>query len=416
MSKDRYVFLTTAQTWQPKPFLAADHASIEQYIEQHRTTDTYITPNEFKDRTSNTKDNIAVLKHIVVDLDDHWQGMSLQQAQGMLEYLKGRFNQDIPAPQRVIYTGRGLHYYVRINDTTNIALYDLVAKGILRAIDKAVGDYNALAQARLQADKAAINGNRFYRCANTYNTKAQTYATGIYDGGPSYTLEGLIDRFIPDLTQITKGKAAPQAMLEQRTGMQFVPYKYKREFTEQSWRYAAIDDLKQLQTWRNDTLLVQDGLYHIGNNANAHKRNNMLFYFGLLCKHAFNDTQEVLDSMLAFNQFYGNHAKSEAEVLATYRSVINHAYKPPKAATMIDTLQINAEEMQLLKVLIGKAEIRRRNTLYNKRVRQNKAAQRATNKAGIKAQAQAMHAAGATYRAIADQLNIGLATAYRWCK
>lgn len=414
MSKDRYVFLTTAQTWQPAPFLATDHASIEQYIEQHRTTDTYITPNEFKDRTTNTKDNIALLKHIVVDLDDHWQGMSLQQAQGMLEYLKGRFNQDIPAPQRVIYTGRGLHYYVRIQDTTNIALYDLVAKGILRVIDKAVGDYNAMAQVRLQADKAAINGNRFYRCANTYNTKAQTYATGIYDGGPSYTLEGLIDRFIPDLTPITKGKAAPQAVLEQRTGMQF--RQYKREFTAQSWRYAAIDDLKQLQTWRNDTLLVQDGLYHIGNNANAHKRNNMLFYFGLLCKHAFNDTQEVLDSMQAFNRFYGNHAKSEAEVLATYTSVITHAYKPPKAATMIDTLQITAEEMQLLKVLIDKAEVKRRHRVRSNKQSHKRTLQRQTSKQAIKAQAQAMHAAGATYRAIADQLNIGLATAHRWCK
>ena len=415
MSKDRYVFLATKQdNWQHKPFLATDHAGIEQYIEQHRTTDTYITPNEFKDRTKATKDNIALLKHIVVDLDDHWQGINLQQAQAFIGLLADRFNRDIPTPQRIVYSGRGLHYYVRIQDTTNIALYDLVSRAIERLMDRGVGEYNAMAQVRLHTDKSAVNGNRLYRCVGTYNTEAQAYATGVYASGASYTLEGLIESFLPDLTPITTGKTTAQAVLAQSTGMQF--RQYKREFTAQSWRYAAIDDLKQLQTWRNDTLLVQDGLYHIGNNANAHKRNNMLFYFGLLCKHAFNDTQEVLESMQAFNQFYGNHAKSEAEVEATYKSVINHAYKPPKAATMIDTLQISAEEMQLLKVLIDKAEIRRRNTLYNKRVRQNKAAQRAANKASIKAQAQAMHATGASYRAIADQLNIGLATAHRWCK
>ena len=415
MSTDRYVFLTTAQDqWQPKPFTAADIAGIESYIEQNRHKDTYITPNEFKDRTSNTKDNIALLKAIVLDFDDHWQGMSLQQAQALIGSMQDHFNKDIPAPYQVVYTGRGVHFYVRIQDTTDIALYDLVARALLNRMDQVVGEYNSMAHVKLQGDRAALNGNRFYRCANTYSTKAQAYATGIYSTNATYTLEGLIDNFIPDLSDITAGRATAHATLDQQQGRRFI--QYRKEFTAQSWCYAAIDDLKALQIQRNDTPLVQGGLLYFGNNANAHKRNNMLFYFGLLCKRAFNDTQEVLDSMLAFNQFYGNQAKSEAEVLATYYSVINHAYKAPKAATMIDTLQISTEEMQALKVLIDRTEVQRRARIRANNQSHKRTLQRQQSKRAIKAQAQAMHAAGATYRAIADQLNIGIATAHRWCK
>ena len=418
MSTDRYVFLTTAQdNWQPQPYSVMDHAGIEAYIEQNRHhKDTYITPNEFKDRTSNTKDNIAVLKAIVLDFDDHWQGMSLQQAQALVGLMQDRFNKDIPNPYQVVYTGRGLHFYVRIQDTTDIALYDLVARNILEYMDKVVGEYEPMLHVSLQADKAAINGNRFYRAPGTYNTKAQAYATGIYSSGATYSLEALINDFVPDLSDITAGKTTAQAMLAKSTGMVFKGY--RKEFTAQSWRYAALDDLKALQTKRNDNPLI-NGQYSVYNNANAGKRNNMLFYFGLLAKHAFNDTQEVYNSMVAFNAFYGRHAKSEQEVQATYRSVINHAYKPPKTATLIKTLDIQPEEMQDLKVVIDRVEIQRRKRKKDRIDKATKYAQKAHAAAmyrqSIKAQAQAMHAAGATYRAIADTLHISIGTAHKYC-
>jgi hypothetical protein len=414
MSTDRYIFLTTAQdNWQPHPYSAVDHAGIESYIDLNRHKDTYITPNEFKDRTSNTKDNIAVLKAIVLDFDDHWQGMSLQQAQALVGLMQDRFNKDIPNPYQVVYTGRGLHFYVRIQDTTDIALYDLVARNILEYMDKVVGEYEPMLHVSLQADKAAINGNRFYRAPGTYNTKAQAYATGIYSSGATYSLEALINDFVPDLSDITAGKTTAQAMLAKSTGMVFKGY--RKEFTAQSWRYAALDDLKALQTKRNDNPLI-NGQYSVYNNANAGKRNNMLFYFGLLAKHAFNDTQEVYNSMVAFNAFYGRHAKSEQEVQATYRSVINHAYKPPKTATLIKTLDIQPEEMQDLKVVIDRAEVQRRHRIRANAQSKARTTKRTIAKRSVKAQAQAMHATGATYRAIADTLQISIGSAHNYCK
>jgi len=413
MSTDRYIFLTTAQdNWQPHPYSAVDHAGIESYIDLNRHKDTYITPNEFKDRTSNTKDNIAVLKAIVLDFDDHWQGMSLQQAQALVGLMQDRFNKDIPNPNKVVYTGRGLHFYVRIQDSTNIALYDLVARSLLNHMDQVVGEYNPMAHVSLQADKAAINGNRFYRAPGTYNTKAQAYATGIYSSGAAYTLEALITEFIPDLSDIPNGKKTAQAVLAQSTGMVYKGY--RKEFTAQSWRYAALDDLKALQIKRNDNPVI-NGQYSVFNNANAGKRNNMLFYFGLLAKHAFNDTQEVYNSMVAFNAFYGRHAKSEQEVQATYRSVINHAYKPPKTATLINVLEIAQEEMQDLQVVIDRAEIQRRT---RKRVAAYKAKQahsKALVKQSVKAQAIALRQTGATYKEIASQLGISDRTAFTYC-
>lgn len=409
---NNYIFTTTAQIgWTPQPHSATDQRAIERYIQDHREQDTYITPNEFKDPTTNTKDNIALFKFIVIDIDNHMAGITQAQAEALTELLKPHFNVDIPAPSRIIYTGRGIHFYIALEPATNIALYDLVAKDMFNKLDILIGSYDALSQVKLHTDKNAIGGYRFIRAEGTKNTKAGTYATGIYASASTHTLEGLVQDYIPALQEIITGKTTAQNMLAVKTGMGFK--QYRKEFTAQTWRYGAMQDLKTIQAGRNDDMRRSaNGLYYTGNIGT---RNNTLFYYGVIAKHTLNDTQLLWDHMLAFNEYYAKHMLSEAEVVATYNSVVSHPYKPPRARTVIQALEITPTEMQSLKVLIDLIEIKRR-----KRIKENigyskKAQERSLKLAGIKAQARALHNAGTPYKVISDQLGISVGKAHYLC-
>jgi len=409
---DKYIFMTTKQRgWKPHAISASDKMAIIGYIQENKHNDTYYTPNVFKEPTSNTKDNLAELRAIVIDVDDHISGgFTLEQAKAFVSLLEPHFNADIPTPYRVIFTGRGMQFNIKLEPSTDIAKYDLVSKGIFKQYDKLIGEYQPLTQLKLQADKQAIGSRRFCRMLGTYNTIAKTYTSGIYSSAATYSLDLLIDGFIPELEPITKGKAKASDVYAQNQRATFK--QYRKEFTAQTWRYAAIDDLKAIQGQRNELRKLNDKYYY--NCGNIGHRNVMLFYYGLLCKWAFNDSQEVLDSMQAFNQFYGSSILSHNEVMATFNSVISHDYKPPKAQTMIDNLGITSEEMASLKVVIDRTEkLNRKNKgLRNKRAIQ--AHSKALDKQAIIGQVKELHASGLSYRAIARELKIDHKTAQRY--
>lgn len=411
-----YVFYTTQQQgWKPVPYNALDVQGREAFIRDHVNHDAYYTPNTFKEPTSNTKDNLAELNAIVIDVDNHWEGITLDQAQHYVELLKPHFNAEIPTPSKIVYTGRGLHFYIALDPTKDIAKHELVSRGILEAYDKLLAIYSPLAHIKLSADKKALGAYRFVRLEGTYNSKANTTASRVYDSSQRYNLDMLIDRFASDLSPIkqspSKTKSNAQDVLIQTT---WTPYKgHRKEWTAKTWLYSAIDDLKTIQRNRDKQVRLTDKGYKLGNEGH---RNTMLFIFGLMCKWGFNDSQEVLDSMRAFNEHYSRNTLTEHEVMTTYQSVIGKDYKPYRALKVIELLDITADEMTGLKVLIDRNEVKRRTRNRVKLNKQNKALKKRLKKQGIIAQAQELRATGLTQIAIAKELKISDRTVRKYLK
>lgn len=411
--QERYTFVAVLDNgyFQQKSYNVLDYEAIAAHIERNLGKDTYITPNEFKRPTSHTKDNVGTLKEIFIDIDDHMSGgFTLQSAEALVWYLEPHFNKEIPTPSKVIFSGRGLHYYVSLTNETDIAKYELVAKRIAAIIDNYVGQYNVLGHAEIHTDKAAIGAERLIRAEGTYNTKAKACATRIYESKTQYSLNDLIDNFIPTLHEISTGTKSATQALNEATGRVYKPC--RKEYTLTTWLYAALDDLKTIQSHRNDNIRLTNGVYQIGNTG---RRNVMLFCFGLLCKAAYNNTLEVYESMVAFNKHY-TCLLDDREVETVYRHVIGHNYKAPKAQTLIEKLNILPEEQRMLKTLISKPEVKRRKRLSDSRYKAARTAQRAKQKDSVMLQARALHLAGYSYKAIAQSLNISVGSAFNYCK
>jgi hypothetical protein len=411
--QERYMFVAVLDSggMQQKPYNVLDYEAIRTHIERNIGKDTYITPNEFKLPTSRTKDNVGTLKEIFIDIDDHMSGGFTQQsAEEIVEQLQDHFNKEIPTPSKVIFSGRGLHYYISLTNETDVAKYELVAKRIATVIDDYVGRYKVLGHAEIHTDKAAIGANRLIRAEGTYNTKANASTTRIYNSSAQYSLNDLIDNFIPALHEISTGTKSATEALNEATGRVYKPY--RKEYTLTTWLYAAIDDLKTIQSHRNDNVRLTNGAYKVGNVG---ARNVMLFYFGLLCKKAYNNTLEVYESMVAFNKHY-THLLDDLEVETVYKHVIVYNYKAPRAQTMIDKLNILPEEQRALRTLISKPEVQRRKRLSDSRYKAARTAQRAKQKDSVMLQARTLHLAGYSYKAIAQSLNISVGSAFNYCK
>lgn len=397
---DTYIFCATVKesAFIEQPFKASDISAIEAFIQTNALRDTYNTYNEFKEPTTHSLDNVALLKTIVIDLDYQMQGgFTLDQAKALIELIKPQFNADIPTPYRAVHSGGGVHLYFELEPSTDIAKYKLVNNAIFYAIDKCIGYYEPLAQV-IRADHRAIGAERYIRSIGTYNTKAKTHTTGIYASAVKYTLDELIENFIPELTPIIEDSTKA---LQYASNQVYSKFKqYRKGFTAMTWRYAAIDDLKALQNARKELIRLDDRYYY-GNKGN---RNNMLFIYGLLCKWAFNDSQAVLDSMRAFNKFYGNEVLEDRELLATYKSIMTHAYTTPRAATIIDKLDIKPQEQMILKVIISKEEVKRRKYQAERSKRAIQANSKAIVKQELITQVKQLHAQGLSYRAIANEL------------
>ena len=415
---DRYTFvaLQTKEGFKQMPFNVMDQYAIQSIIKEHYGKDTYITPNEFKTPASRTKDNVALVKDIFIDFDFHLQGgFTLGEAQALLELLTPSFNRSIPTPSKVIHSGRGVHFYIEIEPDKDIAKYELTAKAIAKVVDNAVAECNPLINAKLELDKN-IGAERLIRAEGSYNTKAQTSVTAIYRSGAVYDLDTLITDFIPELTPIkTGGSIKPNDMLNYGHYKRFKGYSI--EYNALTWLYAVLDDLKTLQAMRNGNVRVGKDKhltpkYFMGNDG---LRNTMLFNFGVACKYAFNDATTVFESMMAFNEGY-TRILDKVEVEATYKSVVTKSYRTPKNKTLIETLNITADEQLQLKTLIGHDEIKRRKRLSDKRYKTKRTIKKQLEKSNLKAQAIMMHSSGMSYRYISKALNISLGSVHNYLK
>lgn len=430
MSRDLYTFvgvLSDDKRFKEQAFIASDLSALESYIEQNRNSDTYTTYNLFEKPTSHTIDNIAIVKTIVIDLDNHLSdGFTLDESRALVELLKPHFNVKMPQPKAINFSGRGIHIYIEIEPDTNIQKYYAVSRGVLGVVDYLVGEANALIATKLSADSKAIGPERYIRAPGTLNTKAQAYCTGVYHSGAVYTLDSLIEKYVPVLEPVIKGdNIKSREMLEAyNTNTTWRAYKsYRKEFSALSWRLSAIKDLQTLALKREAsdeprTLVKKNKDKTETKQVRGLEgyRNTMLFIYAVLLKFYYNNRDEMLYAMNAFNLNYTHGSLDDTEVNNIYKSAIKEKYKPYSTKKIISMLDITPDEMSDLKVLIDRTEIKNRTRLRVKHYKQNKARSKQLAKQALIDQVNELRATGASYRAIAKELNISAMTAQRIVK
>ena len=422
---DTYKFIAVSKKDRQAPgwdfyghVLATDIKQFEATIKKHYGDHTYITPNEFKRPTTHARHNIVRATSIFIDFDYHMgAGFSLSEGNVLTELLKPSFNRTIPTPSKIIHSGRGIHFYIAIEPETDIAKYDMVAKQITAVIDSEIYKINALYETKLKEHDPNIGAQSLMRAEGSYNPIAQCPVTVIFESKAVYNLDDLITDFIPELHEIRKGYSiTPQQMQQSLSMDKFIPYRYMKQYTKNTWLNAVLDDMQTLQEIRDQDVRYTKGQYKIGNNG---LRNVMVFNFGVVCRWRYQDTKAVYESMEAFKNsfksFAGEPAYSDREFIATYNSVIKNNYRLVKNATLIKKLDITLDEQRHMKTLIGTIEKKRRNKISKKVYRTKKQTQKQAFKQGLKLQAISLKNSGLSYRDIAKQLNISHMTAKRYC-
>ena len=409
----QYTFLATRQNFKGKAFEITDHEAIQAYIDANRETDTYKTINLYKEPTERKKDNVGYLISLVIDVEatGHAFDITLEDAKQLTDHIKQDFDKIIPTPSKINHSGRGLHIYFDIHPTTDRFKYQLVLSHIQQLTDQVIAKYDALTEAR---HDPKVDYYSLIRVEGTKNTKAGTYVSTIYYNLKRYTLDELIEGYIKPLEHI---KGNNTEAIEQAHQAHFKTFTrhfkgYNANYTKQTLRQGILDDLKTLQTIRNDHITQANGVYrYIGNEGN---RNYLLFYFGLYANYLYNDTKRVYEAMKEFNANFKPQPLPSAELEATYKSITSNSYATPRTATIIRNTGITTHEMQHLKIIMDAQEKRNRN--LNKIRHKRNSDRKAIEKRNAIEQAKILHDQGKTYREIARVLGVALGTVHNYLK
>ncbi|MRS04253.1 hypothetical protein EG832_13700, partial [bacterium] len=397
-------------------FESNNQPAIEEAIQAHRHTDCYISKNTFSKKI-NEKRYVAELSSIVIDADVHtiMQGYSIEAAQEltkkMLSY--GYFGNELPNFSLIIHSGRGMHAHIRLaSGETDISRWQKVGRELSAIFDYYVGIIDPLTESMFELDSSVINNAAGFirahtKSCSTFNTKANTYTTGLHYSDATYTLDELERRFINPFKESHKGtKLLVEIMHNARTtrtnnqGVKSLverrEYKPMRSgMTESTYRQAAMRDILKLAKMRNENMrlvMAKDGSkrYVKGNHGT---RSLMLLFYAAICKREYNSTQQVYDHLTALNNVFkevpDDDIVDHRELQKIYTQIINKDMKPGNKA-MISYFNITADEMAQLDTLIDKKEVQKRTLRRVKLYKSNKSAQKLQHKCVLKAQAQAL--------------------------
>ena len=360
---EKYVFYTTKQDkFKPNPFYANDHQAIDAFVEQNKHKDTYKTINLFQKPTSWKKNNIGTLVALVIDVEatGHAFDITLEDAEQLIRHIKKEFDSTIPNPSKVLHSGRGLHIYFDIENSTDIQKYQIVLKRLQKLCDEIIGRYDALSEARADT---SVNYASLIRVEGTLNTSSNTYSQRIYESKARYTLDNLIERYITDLSDIIGEGLKQRAKTSKVHRTELKTFKrefkgYRKGFTAKTLQAAVLSDLDKLQELRASTIIRNNDKYI--NKGHEGYRNLMLFIYAVYSKYYHQDTTEAYNALKCFNARFKPQPLDENELSAVFVSSLKSNYTTRKMTTIVEQLKLSAEEMQQMKVLFDTNEKKRR--------------------------------------------------------
>ena len=302
--------------------------------------DVYFSQNTFY-KPRRAVDTIRQLRSLYVDIDVYNKGFTPEWVLGKLEFEY--FGQEIPNPNLVIFSGRGLVLVWNIEPVPYkaIPLWRAVENFLVKKLED------------LGADSKASDPARIFRVAGTVNSKNGAMVTTEYRHSFRYNLRDLQNEYLPELTPSkNKSKAGRKS-------------KILRMYNVYSLHVQRAKDIATLVEMRDGEV---DGC-----------REYICFLYRYYTCCFSDDPQEALDSMLDLNAEFTNPLPEKEVIRATqsaekaWRARSNEAANEAAKAMgypgagyniknddLIDWLLITDAEQEFLTTIIGRKEKNRR--------------------------------------------------------
>lgn len=189
--------------------------------------DYYITANTLKKRDRRAE-NLFSLKNIVIDIDCHDPEITNQEREELLEDFLWRMYRDcdIPEPNIIHETGRGLQLWWCLNEISGslLFLYKQTAQKLMNRLNALKNEYEE-DFAPLDIDSASKNAIGFFRLFGSYNSKTEAQGVVTIKRNTRYDLNELLKgiEVIDEDPEITK----PVAVVSGVSG-QYIALNHKR--------------------------------------------------------------------------------------------------------------------------------------------------------------------------------------------
>ena len=296
----------------------------------------YITLNTFY-KTYRRIECLKELNALFIDLDTYKTGFTKEQI--LMNLNENYFGKNIPIPNLIIDSGRGLYLIWLIKKVPSMAL----------PLWKAIEEYFYKILKEFGADRQALDATRILRIPGSFNSKTHTEVKIIDNYDYLYELREIQNEYMPELSE-----KAPK-----RRGR---PKKVSFIYRESSLYYTRLQDLIKLCELRE---------YHL----KGHREFILFLYRYYLC-YFTEDTEKSLNDTIELNNMFKQPLREQEVIRATksaekvYLSK-NKDYKY-KNETLINLLQISDDEQREMKTIISKEEYKRRKQIRDREYQNSK--------------------------------------------
>lgn len=356
LHKDSEGYITVAKMgnrWQQYYFEGINDLSINL-----KGKDVYISQNTFNNK-SRRLIHLKELKALYIDIDCYKMNLSKEAVKYFMENdLYGQ----IPVPNMLIDSGRGLYYIIFLENTMaeELPKWQLVEKYLYEKLKD------------LGADNKALDATRVLRVTGTVNSKNNSIVKVIDTYDYQYTLDEIIENYIPEIIEDRKEKQKPKGVRKKGRKKKFVSL-----FTLYNLYYTRFKDIKKLVEIRNFNMTGY--------------REVTLFLIRYFLNVYHGDDDLVMEEVLEINNSFTEPLEKDEVFKATLsgatRATENvYKYSNDKLIKLLDITPLEQKEMA---TIISKTEKyyrnnkNRRNNRRNEEGLTNKEAERIKNEKDI---------------------------------
>lgn len=338
LHKDSEGYITVAKMgnrWQQYYFEGINDLSINL-----KGKDVYISQNTFNNK-SRRLIHLKELKALYIDIDCYKMNLSKEAVKYFMENdLYGQ----IPVPNMLIDSGRGLYYIIFLENTMaeELPKWQLVEKYLYEKLKD------------LGADNKALDATRVLRVTGTVNSKNNSIVKVIDTYDYQYTLDEIIENYIPEVNEDRKEKQKPKGVRKKGRKKKFVSL-----FNLYNLYYTRFKDIKKLVEIRNYEMTGY--------------REITLFLIRYFLNVYHGDDDLVMEEVLEINNSFTEPLEKDEVFKATIsgatRATENvYKYSNDKLIKLLDITPLEQKEMA---TIISKTEKYYRNNKNRRNNRRN---------------------------------------------
>ena len=295
------------------------------------TKDTYVSQNSFINQ-SRKLINLNRLHSIYIDIDCYKKNLTKEATVYFLEEMYG----EIPRPNFLIDSGRGIYYVILINENKKkLPEWRTIEQFLYEKMEW------------LGADAKCLDATRVLRVIDSINSKNNGKVKIVDQYEYDYSIDDILENYIPEILKHKKSKGKKKGR----------PRKFVSLYNLYHLYASRIADIEKLCELRNYNMTGY--------------RETTLFLYRYFSNVYYDDEDDALDNALELNEMFTEPLDEDELITATEsasRYYKDNVYKY-SSAKLINLLDITEEEQMQLSTIISKKEKYRRNNLrrYNER-------------------------------------------------